>query len=780
MTSALPQHDDQELILSHIESLPTLSPIALRVLRLSSSPDANIREITALIESDPALSARILRLCRRADRTTANAITTIDRAIVLIGLEAVRAAMLSVEVYGLARSEQTQPNAFDRSAFWRHSLAVACCAELIAEKHESAMPGLRPQEAFLCGLLHDLGKLALDKVLPRAFARCVEMCEQKRCDIAEIERRVIGLDHHTAGKRLAEHWALPHALQDVIWLHNQPAMSLPDAPHRGLISIVTVAQSMTRRLLIGWSGNYAPTRPIEEICAEHGLDAAACTAIEGELFDRLAVRATSLGLDDADNDGVLLDSIAEANRQLGQLNTQLNAESARTRTQQRVLEAIDRFHADGVLRSALPDAMGAVARSAASVFGTSRPVGMLWQSRPGAAWQFRQFAATGKPMAEIKLGLPPTGEDLRSLTDSGRLGFASVDVLGWLKTKLGEQLDPSSVRFTPLIGSDPKEDPGPSGVLLHHTGKDAQEVASAPAEVLRPLLATWGATLGTTAQFDGARRLGEQLAEANRQLADTQQQLVESRSLARLGELAGGAAHEMNNPLTVISGNAQILAERLLDDENASKAKAVADAAQRLSDLITSLHLFADPQPPKRVRTDVHQSLDQAIRSAVERRTTTLDALSASARLEGAQPVDTAIPEIRVIIGDDIDVAFIDRRQIVQAVTEIILNALEAQPKQLIEVRAFVSTSDGRLLISVTDDGIGMSERAKHHACDPFFSEKDAGRQPGLGLARARRLIDLHGGDLWIESSPGRGATVTVALEDWRWDASRERSRRAA
>ncbi len=73
-----------------------------------------------------------------------------------------------------------------------------------------------------------------------------------------------------------------------------------------------------------------------------------------------------------------------------------------------------------------------------------------------------------------------------------------------------------------------------------------------------------------------------------------------------------------------------------------------------------------------------------------------------------------------------------------------------------------------------------MSERARRHACDPFFSEKDAGRQPGLGLARARRLIDLHGGDLWIESSPGKGATVTVALEDWKWDASRERPRKAA
>ena len=779
MHTASAPTDHRDLILSHIESLPTLSPIALRVLQLSSSPDADIREVVKLIESDPALTARVLRLCRRADRTTANEITTIDRAVVLVGLEAVRAAMLSVEVYGLVKSDGDAAASFDRAAFWRHSLAVACCAELLAEKHETAGLDVRPQEAFLCGILHDLGKLALEKLLPKAFGRCVELCEQKRCDIAEIERRVIGLDHHTAGKRLAEHWALPHALQDVIWLHNQPAASLPDVPHRRLIGVVTVAQAITRKLLIGWSGNFSQLRPIEVLSSEHGLDPQVCGEIEGELFDRLAVRAANLGLDDSSDSDVLLDSIAEANRQLGQLNSQLNAQSERTSAQQRVLEAIDRFHSEGVLRTALPDAMGAVARSAASTFATSRPISILWQSRSGASWQFRQHLSSGRLIADRKLGLPPGGNDLRSLSDQSGMGFSSVEVLGWLKKTLGDDFDPTGFRFTPLLGSLRRGEPSPAGVLIHQIGKEARCLLDHP-EIIRPLVASWASVLGATAQFDGARRLGEQLAEANRQLADTQQQLVETRSLARLGELAGGAAHEMNNPLTVISGNAQILAQRLLDDENASKAKAVADAAQRLSDLITSLHLFADPPEPKPTRSDIHQTLDQAVRASVEKRKTTLSALAASAKLDGGTETDTAIPEIRVIIGDDLDVAFIDRRQIVQAVTEIMVNALEARPKHLIEVRAVVSDADGRLLISVTDDGIGMSERARRHACDPFFSEKDAGRQPGLGLARARRLIDLHGGDLWIESGRGKGTTVTVALEDWKWDASRERPRKAA
>lgn len=777
MSIATHRPDDQELILSHIESLPTLSPIALRVLQLSSSPEADIREITTLIESDPALTARILRLCRRADRATSHEITTIDRAVVMVGLDAVRAAMLSVEVYGLAKSDGNTPAAFDRNAFWRHSLAVACCAELLAEKHESAGLGVRPQEAFLCGLLHDIGKLAMDKVLPRAFERCVALCEQKRSDIAEIERRVIGLDHHTVGKRLAEHWGLPHALQDVIWLHNQPAMTLPAVPHRWLISVVTISQAITRKLLIGWSGNYSPVRHIEQLCSEHGLDHEACTEIEAELFDRLAVRAANLGLDDSGDADLLLGSIAEANRQLGQLNSQLNTEAAKAACQNRVLQAIQRFHEEGALRSSLADAMAGVSRSAALAFSSTRPVALLWQARPSAVWLYARFAASGKLLNEQNMGLPPGGEDLHRLTQRDTLGFSSVGILTWLQRKLGNEAVHEGIRFTPITAL--QDLAGPAFVLMHETIEDKPESIS-DSNLLRPLLATWASTLTATAQFDGARRLGEQLAESNRRLADAQQELIESRSLARLGELAGGAAHEMNNPLTVISGNAQVLASRLLDDENASHAKAITDAAQRLSDLITSLHLFADPPQPKRVRSDIHQVLDQAIRAATEKRRTTIEALNASAKIGQGPAVDPKLPQIRVIIGEDLDVAFIDRRQIVQAVTEIILNALEADPRHRIEVRAFASLTDGRLHISVTDDGIGLSDRALRHACDPFFSEKPAGRQPGLGLARARRLIDLHGGDLWIESSPGHGATVTVALKDWRWEPSRERSRRAA
>ena len=109
-----------DLILEQIDQLPTLSPIAVRVISVVESGGADLREIAKIIELDPALTAKLLSLCQRADRTTSTKITTIDRAVVMLGLEAVRAAVLSVEIFGLLTSRDDQPGGadpFDRTAY---------------------------------------------------------------------------------------------------------------------------------------------------------------------------------------------------------------------------------------------------------------------------------------------------------------------------------------------------------------------------------------------------------------------------------------------------------------------------------------------------------------------------------------------------------------------------------------------------------------------------------------------------------------------------------------
>jgi two-component system sensor histidine kinase AtoS len=213
----------------------------------------------------------------------------------------------------------------------------------------------------------------------------------------------------------------------------------------------------------------------------------------------------------------------------------------------------------------------------------------------------------------------------------------------------------------------------------------------------------------------------------------------------------------MNNPLTVLSGNAQLLASRLLDDENRGRAKTMVDAAQRLSDLITALHLFADPPKPKPARVNLSDVLKRCVADA-----------RARAKVDGR----AAVAQVRLRVSDAVMDAYLDRLQVGGAVTEVIVNALEARPKSPVVVRADTARGDGRLLIEVTDDGTGMSERVLTHAADPFFSEKPAGRQTGLGLARAKRLAELNNGSLSIESTLGHGSAVTIAYSSWRRDGA--------
>ncbi len=744
-----------DLILQQIESLPTLSSVAVRVLALTEQGDTDLRELAQLIESDPSMTAKLLALCRKADRAAANKVTTVDRAVVMLGLEAVRAALLSVEIFdAFENDEKAAPGErIDRSELWRHSIAVACTAELLAESRPALVGGFRPQEAFLAGLLHDLGKIALDRILPKAFARVASICERQQMNIAEVERRVLGIDHHVAGKRLAEHWGLPHALQDVVWLNGQPFDSLPDMPHRGLVGVVTIAAAIVKRLHLGWSGDFGASRDFGDLCREHGYDPEEARRVTVSVHERVAQRAKDLGLDEETDRSLLLRSLARANERLGRMAALLERRATSSTLYVRTLESVSAFHTARKEALSMSGTMAAVLRSAQAVLGEGF-YAVLMQTRDGAPWSVQRLDSEGEPATHWLLKEPPEGRDVSELLTADGVGVEVAPLLQWLSEALtGDEVQAGELRILPLAGGD-----GGLSAVLIHTKHRLNQLVSEPGS--RSLAQTWGAAIASAAQHDGARRMGERLAEVNRELTETQTKLVEAQSLARLGELAAGAAHEMNNPLTVISGNAQLLARRLRGSENSETSQLIVEASEKLTELITSLHLFAEPPRPQRHSIDVMEMLKDASKNARER--------------EGGTH------GVRVVQEGPIPPAFLDDSQIAQAVTELILNALEHGPRRNVEVRAHIDSLDGRLIIAVADDGNGMSEHALKHAFDPFFSELPAGRRSGLGLTRARRFVDLHGGELVLESKLGRGTVARIALPDWREPAEGEQESRAA
>ena len=429
-----------DLILQRVDQLPTLSPVATRLLSIGSAEDADLDEIITLLESDPALSVTILGLCRRANTGLGDKISTVRRAVVMLGLETVQSAVLSVSVYDLIRHQQakvqgeaepvTMPGdadeaVFDRAGLWKHAVAVACATEILAKDHKHL--GVRPDGAFVAGLLHDLGKLILELALPKAYARVLQLAETKQKDSASIERSVIGVDHHTAGKRLAERWGLPPAVQDVIWLHSQPLDTLPDVDHKGLVALVTLAKAWCREQHLGWSGDFGSPMESEKLCRELSIDPSALTRTLPKLAGEVSERCKLLGLDDISTPQLLLESITHANKRLSRLNSQLDRRARLSDQRGRALGAISTFHNGWDATRSVLETLGSIVHSASGLLGDGF-YAVVYADNHAESWQIHQFTSEGLPVLTQTATPPGAGlRHARADRVAGRLGSADDD-----------------------------------------------------------------------------------------------------------------------------------------------------------------------------------------------------------------------------------------------------------------------------------------------------------------------------------------------------------------
>jgi signal transduction histidine kinase/HD-like signal output (HDOD) protein len=738
-----------ELILQQLEALPTLSPIAVRLLELTAAEHTDAKEVIQLISSDPALSAKVLKLCRCHARGRASIVTSVDRAVLLLGFEAVRGAVLSVQVFELfdgmpspGGEVRGQQAVFDRHMFWQHSLGVGVACELIVES--TPLRGrIDRGEAYISGLLHDLGQLALHLVMPSSFDRVAELAEGQGVALGQACRRLIGIDSHTAGKRLAEHWHLPNSLGDVLWLHGQPFNTLPDLPHRDMIELVSLADAIVRRQHITTVGHGPRGEDLEVMCGHLGIDPTVVEKIVPKLHEEVRVRAEALGLNIDTTTEMLLQSISRANEVLGRLNATVRQRAAGADSQAKVLQAIADFHAEAMPGGSAATVLGKVVRSAAASFAEGF-FGMLYQARGGEPWQFFQFASDGRVLRSDLIERPFSTAAVEDLGDDMHVSMKALGLLPWLSDFLGDADNLQEVRLLAL-----KCGWGVSAVLLHECPVD-DRTDRLHLEALRR---TWGAAIAAAAQHQGAKRLGEELAETNRMLTDTQDELSRSKAMAAAGEIAAGAAHEMNNPLAIISGRSQLLVQRLEDPDLKGMAGQIVERSHELSDMITALRSVSEPAIPSVRSIDPGDLLETAVKEICGK--------------------NKENHQLKLELEEDLPQVNVDPTQIARAVRELVHNAFEADPDAQVVVRVQIDGLDGRLKIQVKDNGPGLSEHALAHAFDPFFSDKPAGRQPGLGLALARRFIEAHHGRLTLENGSTGGAVATIWL-----DTSQDRQER--
>lgn len=205
-----------EAIANGIVKLPSVSPALADLLRSIEDEDISTDRIAARIAADQALVLKMLRIANSSFYGLQRKVESIPDAIFILGIGNVRNIALAAALSSSLPQHQKTGN-FDFARFLRHGLATALCAKALAAKMHCS-----PDNAFVAGLMHDIGKLVLATSFPLHWDEIVAYRERWDCASHEAEQSVIGTDHARIGQVLAEAWSFPHTLSSVVGGHHDP------------------------------------------------------------------------------------------------------------------------------------------------------------------------------------------------------------------------------------------------------------------------------------------------------------------------------------------------------------------------------------------------------------------------------------------------------------------------------------------------------------------------------------------------------------------------------
>ncbi|MBX7135629.1 MAG: HDOD domain-containing protein [Fimbriimonadaceae bacterium] len=200
------------------ENLPVMSQVVSKVLKLVESPNASPREMEKVVESDAAITAKILKVANSPFYGGAS-VPTVGRAISVLGMNAIKSLVVGIAYQQMISGGQQQSaQLFNKFEFWQHSLAVATGARLIGK---IKVP-MKAEELYVAGMMHDVGMLIMDRFMPVEFDNAIRRAQDTGEPIYLAEEEVYGFDHATVGALLGDKWNLSPLIRRAIEFHHQP------------------------------------------------------------------------------------------------------------------------------------------------------------------------------------------------------------------------------------------------------------------------------------------------------------------------------------------------------------------------------------------------------------------------------------------------------------------------------------------------------------------------------------------------------------------------------
>ena len=251
---------------AYISKLPALPVTVSKVLEIANNPETSPVDLNKVISLDPVLMARVLKLINSAYYGVTNHVTSLVRAIIMLGINTVKNLALSTAVLGNI-GKNAAANSLNMDGFWLHSLSVGVLSKMIARAR-----GVDPrilEEYFIAGLLHDIGKIPLNNTLTAEFVEAMGIADRERVPLYRAEQERVGFDHARAGLIIGSAWKFDDEILDTIQNHHSSDFFAGD--NASFVYSVCVANYYVNTNGIGFSGSRYPEKPPEAAMESLGI-----------------------------------------------------------------------------------------------------------------------------------------------------------------------------------------------------------------------------------------------------------------------------------------------------------------------------------------------------------------------------------------------------------------------------------------------------------------------------------------------------------------------------
>lgn len=704
---------DLRELLTRLETatqLPTLPHILLKLVQVCDSELSTTKDISRIIGSDPSLTTGLMRLISSGHHALPHRVTSVEQAVPHIDRNTIKNLAVSVSVYQVFRQTGDQSAAHALKQFWRHSLMCATLAQLIAQR--TFYPA--PDEAFLSGLLHDIGKL----VLWAAFSG-TESAE----DLFLASETRSGTTHYEAGAWMIRRWNLQSFMADAVRYHHEPVQRVVDA--LPLVKIVFVANALCSETVQETDAKFKTAErvfgftasEVEELMSLADKEVGRVAQSFGIEFGPPGTLHQSIAEKDAEKQQELVRAVRQISLLQGTIQNVLVAES-----EESVLEVVGQ----GLM--VLFDV------NSPFFFMYDRERDVLLGKHGGVSSQDYLMQEFVIPVEKKTSLLAQSLSQGMPLDSFGRLGEADLSIadnqiIGLMK-KEGMLCLPMTAQKQPV------------GVIV--LGVDEAQFTGLSGEInLLKIFADQAALAVVTV---GARQ--------------TQATPVQSESLTTSSAAVRKVVHEVSNPLGIIKNYLKILGLKLAKDSPAQEEiKIINEEIDRVSGIVHGLSQISQPGEQKKEPVDINILISDLIKISH-------DALLMQSGIKAHLKLGSSLPFVMT-----------DKNGLKQVFINLIKNAVEAMPEGGniyvdtrmasdglgTEVEEGIAGNQQYVETTIRDDGSGIPDVIKSRLFAPFVTSKGEGHA-GLGLSISYDIIRGLNGTMSCESDETSGTTFKIVL----------------